>query len=96
MTPEERTQQIMAEADRLVKECRRTLEEGERTVRGMGLDPEKVRQVAYQSIAEMSEEQVKELSDQLHRDQQEVEQASRHPAAAPASGSAPRRPRNMV
>jgi hypothetical protein len=98
MTPEERSKQIMAEADKLVAEARRSLEEGERTMRALGVDPTKVRGVTRGMLKDMNEAQAKEYYATLAKDQEEIAREVQH-ASAPANqpaGGPPRRPRNMV
>lgn len=91
-------QTIIAEAERLIAQVQRQIEDGEDVLRDMGLDPAKVAQV---TASQLSEKERIELDAQLQADlaaiEQEVKQELlRLQHAAPQSNNRPARLRRSM
>jgi hypothetical protein len=95
-SPEERAKATVKQADEMIAEVNRLLEEGESTLKKMGLNPEKVRNYARNSA---SAEDRKKAEAQVRQDladvDAEVQQAKAYSGGSD-SGGKPKRPRSMV
>lgn len=95
----DRTAELIKRADDMVREVQRSLEASDDALRGMGLDPEKVRGVV--ASLPMTAQQKEEAEQLFREDMEDVERqaaqdaAGQRQAARPSSGGA-RRPRPMV
>ena len=93
------TRELIQRAEQVVLEAENSLQASEDTLRGLGLDPEKVRTVL--SEQPMTQEQRDEVEKLFRQDMEEIEQQVSQEAAylrqnTTSKSSGGRRPRNMV
>ncbi|MGY6268542.1 Btc22 family type III secretion system chaperone [Achromobacter denitrificans] len=98
MSQNKTPEQIHAEAQRVVEEARRALEQADEFYRGQGLDPEKVRAVTAERLGPKERDEAEALFRQdLEAVENEVAQEqARQSFAAPAPSGGMKKMRPMV
>jgi len=94
-----RIQDLIRRAEQIVRDTERSLEASDDVLRGMGLDPRKVREVLREQP--MTQAQRDEAQALFRKDMEDIEQQVGQEAAhlrqsTPARAGAGRRPRTMV
>ena len=92
-TPEEKAVATAREAQELIKQVKRRLQDGDDELRDLGLDPDKVREFSARGLDEDGKREVAEL---LRRDLQEVDDEVNRSRVQRDAPTKSRRPRNMI